>query len=135
MEVDAWAQVVIGRPYELTVGKLVRQSAKPPTGRQEETDAHSRAEPDADRQEADAHPRAEPGGGEAPGAPQGFFCSELVAHAYQTLGLLPAARPASGYWPVHFGETEGSRLPLCDGARFGDEIPIEFRTPAVEGMY
>ena len=39
--------------------------------------------------------------------PRGFFCSELVADAYQALGVLPPERPASGYWPVDFGEAAG----------------------------
>jgi hypothetical protein len=29
----------------------------------------------------------------------GFFCSELVAAAYQYLGILPEGRASSYYWP------------------------------------
>jgi hypothetical protein len=34
-----------------------------------------------------------------PGEEEGFFCSELVAAAYQALGMLPEERPPSTYWP------------------------------------
>lgn len=68
-------------------------------------------------------------------ATQGFFCSELVAHAYQAMGVLPAEiRPASGYWPVDFGEEARRPLPFVAGIRWGDEVPIEFTTPACGGM-
>ena len=52
-------------------------------------------------------------------------CSELVAHAYQAMGVLPAEiRPASGYWPVDFGEEARRPLPSVAGIRWGDEAPI-----------
>jgi hypothetical protein len=68
-------------------------------------------------------------------AERGFFCSELVAHAYQAIGVLPVeGRPASGYWPVHFGEDAKHALPLTGGVSLGAEVPIEFTTPAVDEM-
>ena len=67
-------------------------------------------------------------------APDGFFCSELVAHCYQELGVLQSERPASGYWPVDFGETAGKKLPLSGGVALGEELPIEFETPAVDAI-
>ena len=63
----------------------------------------------------------------------GFFCSELVAHAYKTLGLLPDERPAAGYWPVDFGEA--SKLALQRGATLGEEQFIDFRRPGVDTLH
>ena len=56
------------------------------------------------------------------------------AHAYQALGVLPPERPAAGFWPVDFGEAPRKELPLLLDARLGDEIPIEFTTPAVAAL-
>ena len=61
--------------------------------------------------------------------PESFFCSELVAHAYQRAGLLPAESPPSGYWPVTFGEANG--LLLEGGAFLEEEVRIDFHTPGV----
>ena len=35
---------------------------------------------------------------------RGFFCSELVAKAYKTVGLLEPKRASSKYWPVDFSQ-------------------------------
>ena len=51
---------------------------------------------------------------------------------HQALGVLPAERPACGYWPVDFGEA--AKLTLVEGASFGPEVPIDFSTAAVEKM-
>eukprot|EP00908_Phaeocystis_cordata_P023092 Transcript_5519.p1 GENE.Transcript_5519~~Transcript_5519.p1 ORF type:complete len:409 (+),score=134.47 Transcript_5519:84-1310(+) len=61
-----------------------------------------------------------------------FFCSELVAYAYQRLGLLPTSRPACGYWPVTF--SQAAQLRLEGGAALGDELPVDFLTPAVNSV-
>lgn len=67
--------------------------------------------------------------------PAGFFCSELVAHAYQALGLLAAEQQACAFWPVDFGERlSAKRLPLCRGATLGEEVPIDFLTPGVDTL-
>ena len=52
----------------------------------------------------------------------------------QALGVLPPERPASGYWPVDFGEAATTDLPLVEGASLGQEIPIDFHTPAVDAV-
>ena len=44
--------------------------------------------------------------------------------------MLPASRPAAGYWPVTFSEDSG--LELLRGASLGEAIPIDFRTPGVD---
>lgn len=67
-----------------------------------------------------------------PEAPRGFFCSELAAHCYQALGVLAPGRPASGYWPVDFGE--GTQLPFTAGAQLGGETTVDFLTPAVDAI-
>ena len=65
-------------------------------------------------------------------APAGFFCSELAAHCYQALGVLSHERPALDYWPVSFGEAASKPLPMLQAAHFGNEILIDFDTPAVD---
>lgn len=56
-----------------------------------------------------------------------LFCSELVAEAYQWMGLLPASethgKPATEYTPKDFS-TEGSDIDLLLGASLGEEIVI-----------
>jgi hypothetical protein len=54
-----------------------------------------------------------------------LFCSELVAAAYQAMGLLdPAVKPANEYTPRDF--SEDPRTPLClnFGASLGEETGI-----------
>ncbi|KAL1525309.1 hypothetical protein AB1Y20_020170 [Prymnesium parvum] len=65
---------------------------------------------------------------------QGFFCSELLAHAWKAIDILPAEHPSSGYWPVDFGASASRKLPLRHKATLGDEISIDFRTPAVANL-
>mmetsp|Transcript_29375 Transcript_29375/g.29105 ORF Transcript_29375/g.29105 Transcript_29375/m.29105 type:complete len:125 (-) Transcript_29375:3-377(-) len=55
---------------------------------------------------------------------QGFFCSELVAAAYKSIGLLPEKPPASKYWPGDFSEKK--KIQLLKGARCGEELIIDF---------
>lgn len=56
-----------------------------------------------------------------------LFCSELVAEAYQRMGLLPASedggKPATEYTPKNFS-AEGDRTELLLGAGLGEEIVI-----------
>jgi hypothetical protein len=56
-----------------------------------------------------------------------LFCSELVAEAYQRMGLLPSnesgGSPCSEYTPKNFS-TEGGGLELLLGATLGKEIVI-----------
>ena len=56
-----------------------------------------------------------------------LFCSELVAEAYQSMGLLPAnesgGKPSTEYTPKNFS-VEGGRLELLQGASLGEEIVI-----------
>ena len=49
---------------------------------------------------------------------KGFFCSELIATAYKTIGVLPKHISSAQYWPGTFS-AEGN-LKLESGARFGD---------------
>ena len=116
-----WYDEVLGAPYELTLGKIIGGSGKRPPA----------AAADAGAEAASGSLSSDSGGGAASAPPLGFFCSELVAHAYQALGVLPPERPAAGFWPVDFGEAPRKELPLLLDARLGDEIPIEFTTPAV----
>jgi hypothetical protein len=51
-----------------------------------------------------------------------LFCSELVAEAYQCLGLLSAEPPSNEYTPKDFAEE--ANLELLGGASLGKEIPL-----------
>ena len=50
---------------------------------------------------------------------KGYFCSELIASSYKTLGILPKHIKSAQYWPVTFSAEEN--LKLGNGAKFGDE--------------
>lgn len=53
------------------------------------------------------------------------FCSELVAEAYQRLGLIPSDRkPSNEYLPCDFSE-EREDIEFLDGVRLAAEIHIE----------
>jgi hypothetical protein len=52
-----------------------------------------------------------------------LFCSELVAEAYQTLGLIDPRRASDEYVPADFS-TSRERLPWLRGA-LGPEIPVK----------
>jgi hypothetical protein len=51
------------------------------------------------------------------------YCAEVVAGAYQALGLLGPERPPNWYDPGRFWS--GDHLELLRGARLGDEIAVE----------
>ncbi|MDQ1292211.1 MAG: hypothetical protein QG608_88 [Actinomycetota bacterium] len=50
------------------------------------------------------------------------YCAEVVALAYQAMGLLPAGKPPNWYDPGRFWS--GDSLELSDGAQLGSEIEI-----------
>lgn len=52
-----------------------------------------------------------------------IFCSEMVAAAWQRMGLLPMAPASNSYAPKDF--TEDVELPFLKGARLGPEIRFE----------
>ena len=54
------------------------------------------------------------------------FCSQLVAGAYKRLGLLPADRAASSYFPGDFSAKTSANLTLLAGAHLGREMTISF---------
>ena len=51
------------------------------------------------------------------------FCAELVAATYTAMGLLPGDRPLNAYDPGSFWS--GDDLRLLQGAKLGDEIPVD----------
>jgi hypothetical protein len=53
-----------------------------------------------------------------------FFCSELVAAAYQRMGLLPASPPSNNYTPHDFTSERAQPLPLLLGATLGPEVLV-----------
>ena len=55
---------------------------------------------------------------------KGYFCSELVAMAYKTLGILPGKKPASRYWPGDFSDKK--ELILINGAYLNPGQQVEF---------
>ena len=56
--------------------------------------------------------------------PSSFFCSELVAEAYQRMGLLPDSPPANEYTPRDFSEQCKRPLALQMGAALGPEVLV-----------
>jgi hypothetical protein len=56
--------------------------------------------------------------------PGSFFCSELVAEAYQRMNLLPAAPPANEYTPRDFSSETTRPLALPQGAELGAEVLV-----------
>jgi hypothetical protein len=66
----------------------------------------------------------------------GFFCSQLVAAAYQHIGLLPdppAGMHANNYVPPDFSSTYFRRvLPLQNGFQLRDEVTIKAERGATE---
>jgi hypothetical protein len=56
--------------------------------------------------------------------PSSFFCSELVAEAYQRMDLLPARPPANEYTPRDFSEECRRPLALPQGAELGPEVLV-----------
>lgn len=56
-----------------------------------------------------------------------FFCSELVATAFQKVGLLDDSKPGSSYWPGQFSnENRGKEIELLKGAKLGIEHTLIF---------
>jgi hypothetical protein len=53
-----------------------------------------------------------------------LFCSELVAAAYQRMGLLPKRPPSNEYTPADFSEERQPPLPLRLGATLDAEILV-----------
>eukprot|EP00455_Lapot_gusevi_P048857 TRINITY_DN6820_c0_g1_i7.p2 TRINITY_DN6820_c0_g1~~TRINITY_DN6820_c0_g1_i7.p2 ORF type:complete len:108 (+),score=30.14 TRINITY_DN6820_c0_g1_i7:55-378(+) len=53
-----------------------------------------------------------------------FFCSELVARAYKSMGLLRESLSSGAYLPGSFSAR--SNLVLLNGAQLSDEYEIEF---------
>jgi len=51
-----------------------------------------------------------------------YFCSELVAAAYQRMGILSEKVDPASVWPSSFG---GNKLKLENGATFGEEMIID----------
>lgn len=90
----AFYQEAAGRPYERNRLELLRSVYDGPLGR--------------NRKEDDAS----------------FFCSELVAEAYQRMGLLPDHPPANEYTPRDFSSERRSPLPLQLGATLGPETRV-----------
>ena len=58
-----------------------------------------------------------------PGEENTFFCSELVASSYKSMGLLSSEIPASNYWPGDFSIDKNLNL---IGAKLGRERVIDF---------
>jgi hypothetical protein len=90
----AFYQEARGRPYERNRLELFRAVYDGPLGRNRKEDDTS------------------------------FFCSELVAEAYQRMGLLPEKPPANEYTPHDFSSERRTPLPLLLGATLGPEVLV-----------
>lgn len=53
---------------------------------------------------------------------RGYFCSELIAKALKSVGLLDEKKSSGRYWPVDFAEKSG--MMLKRGAYLGKEQVI-----------
>ena len=53
-----------------------------------------------------------------------FFCSELVAKAYKSMGILETQKSSAKYWPADFSTEKD--LQLVQGISLSDELLIEF---------
>lgn len=82
------------KKYELSIEKLMREESKFPTEAGEKKTYEN------------------------------FFCSQLVAAAYKTLGYLPKKIATSKYWPVNFSQEKN--LELIGNATLGPEKLINF---------
>jgi len=111
LKLRQWCASVLGKPYQLPLSKLLDHFGSPKA-----TDA----------------PKGDEPGSEA--VQKGFFCSELLAHAWKAIDILPAQHPASGFWPRDFGAAATHRLRLQHGASLGDELPLDFCTPGVASL-
>jgi hypothetical protein len=85
---------VRGRPYERNRLELLRAGYDGPFGANRQADLSS------------------------------IFCSELVAEAYQRMGLLPKTPPSNEYTPRDFSEQCKRPLPLLLGATLGPETLV-----------
>jgi hypothetical protein len=65
--------------------------------------------------------------------PSSFFCSELVAEAYQRMGLLPAAPLANEYMPRDFSSQSKRPLALPPGVSLGPEVLVCRQVESVPG--
>lgn len=54
----------------------------------------------------------------------GYFCSQLVAAGYKSLGLIPNGTPSSSFWPGDFSSKKD--LQLSHGAYLSEEQVIDF---------
>jgi hypothetical protein len=52
------------------------------------------------------------------------YCAELVAAAYQRMGLLPDDPPSNEYTPKDFSTERRTPLPLRRGAALGEEVRV-----------
>jgi hypothetical protein len=90
----AFFREVHGRPYERRRLELLRASGKGPWGPNPQPNLSS------------------------------LFCSELVAEAYQRMGLLPRRPPSNCYTPRDFSSERPQPLPLRLGATLGEEVVV-----------
>jgi hypothetical protein len=90
----AFYQEARGRPYERNRLELFRSVYDGPLGRNRKEDV------------------------------TGFFCSELVAEAYQRMGLLPPTPASCEYTPHDFSSERRKPLPLLLGATLDTEVLV-----------
>jgi hypothetical protein len=89
---NAFRREMAGRPYEKHRFQLMRSLGAGPLGRNSKEDLSS------------------------------VFCSELIAAAYQRMGLLRSRPPSNDYTPKDFSADRRQKLKLLRGAVLGPEI-------------
>lgn len=55
---------------------------------------------------------------------ESFFCSELVAAAYKSCGLVSQSKSCSQYWPSSFGDKES--IDFLGGAKLEAQVDLVF---------
>jgi hypothetical protein len=74
----------------------------------------------------------------APSAVSGFFCSELVAEAYQRIGLIPLPpqeRTSNNYIPADFSALYSDRMiVMLQGFRIGEEWLLKGAVPTTASL-
>lgn len=109
MQIDAlhaFVKSVLGQPYGLSVGKLLKRSLS--------ASFDELGEPTTGEVVLEEH--------------RSFFCSELTAACLKRCGVLRGNRSSSSYWPGSFSQHSLDYLPMQEHAYVGEEMAIVFDT-------
>jgi hypothetical protein len=112
---EMFVSAVLGRPYGLTVGKLLRGRALSTAFDDEGAELPRDQQPWADGEEGPIEVEG-----------RSFFCSELCAICLKHCGVLAGAASSATYWPGSFSQHSHEQLPLHAHAHLGSDEVIVF---------